>query len=142
MAQVASVSARYPAPIQIPTVAVCRKEEYSVATERPFDRVVVCVGRMREFAGVARARAAKRVRGLERGHRAGETAFFIRAESRGRHDDDNRTSGRRRGKKNGRARTIGSFRDEFNDRKDRPYVRSPRDGLPEGGGDGDATNGR
>lgn len=27
-----------------------------MATERPFERVVVCVGRMREFAGVARAR--------------------------------------------------------------------------------------
>ena len=37
----ASVSAREPASIQIPTVAVCRYGEYSVATERPFDSVVV-----------------------------------------------------------------------------------------------------
>jgi hypothetical protein len=55
---VASVSAREPASIQIPTVAVCRYGEYSVATERPFDRVVVCVGRMSEFAGVASVRCS------------------------------------------------------------------------------------
>lgn len=75
--EVASVSARDPASIQIPTVAVWRKGEYSVATERPFERVVVCVGRMREFAGVARARVT---RGEERGRRTEETAFRVRAE--------------------------------------------------------------
>lgn len=54
--EVASVSARDPASIQIPPVAVCRYGEYSVATERPFESVVVWVGRISEFAGVARVR--------------------------------------------------------------------------------------
>ena len=76
----ASVSARDPASIQIPTVAVCRKGEYSVATERPFDRVVVCVGRMREFAGVASARVTRGVSGVERGRRMEDTAFRVRAD--------------------------------------------------------------
>ena len=64
MPEVASVSALDPASIQIPTVAVCKYGEYSVATESPFDKVVVCVGLIIEFAGVARLR---RIRGaLER----------------------------------------------------------------------------
>ena len=59
MPEVASVSAREPASIQIPTVAVCRYGEYSVATDRPFDSVVVCVGRICESAGVARFRRTR-----------------------------------------------------------------------------------
>jgi hypothetical protein len=38
-----SVSAREPASIQTPTVAVCACEWASVATVRPFERVVISV---------------------------------------------------------------------------------------------------
>ena len=88
MPEVASVSARDPASIQIPTVAVCKNGEYSVATERPFDRVVVWVGRMREFAGVARPRVTRGVSGVERRRRTEETAFCIRADGMRRREAD------------------------------------------------------
>jgi len=77
--EVASVSAREPASIQIPTVAVCRYGEYSVATERPFDSVVVWVGRMSEFAGVARARCSGSV-GLRKCGRRREVERLEREE--------------------------------------------------------------
>ena len=143
MPEVASVSARDPASIQIPTVAVCRKGEYSVATERPFDRVVVCVGRMREFAGVASARVTRGVSEVERGRRTEETAFRVRADGmRSLEADITGLVDVPRERERSSAETIGCCRDAVHNRKDRLGVNCPRDALSEGDGDGDAADGR